>query len=98
MQSQQISTSPNRLDVPDELSRPVPRTRLNGYGWLALVTVGPLLLLILRLFPALDQTVFHDALGHMLIASSASALGVVLALLTLHVARRAQDSRVFLVG
>src|SRR5262245_52924912 len=98
MQSQQISTSPDRLHPPYELSRPVPRRRLDGYGWLALVSVGPLLLLILRIFPALDQAMFHDAFGHILIAGGASALGVILALLTLHVAWRAQDSRVFLIG
>ncbi len=68
------------------------------YLWLALLASGPLVLLILNWNPALDQPTLHDPLAHVLITLVASLLGVVLALLVLHVARRAQDGRVFLIG
>jgi signal transduction histidine kinase len=68
------------------------------YGWSALLGAGPLLLLILKLFPALDQPILHDPLAHVLIAGGASFLGVSLALFVLQVARRAEDGRVYLVG
>jgi signal transduction histidine kinase len=57
-----------------------------------------LALLILILNPALDRAILHDPLTHVLITLAASLLGVILALLVLHVARRAQDGRVFLIG
>src|SRR5439155_7349390 len=63
-----------------------------------LLAAGPLVLLILNWNPAIDQTTLHDPLTHVLITLVASLLGVVLALLVLHVARRAQDGRVFLIG
>jgi signal transduction histidine kinase len=68
------------------------------YLWLALLAAGPLALLILIWNRALDQAILHDPLAHVLITLVASLLGVVLALLVLHVARRAQDGRVFLIG
>jgi signal transduction histidine kinase len=68
------------------------------YLWLASLALGPLLLLALRLFPALDLPLLHNALTHVVIVLSASILGVILALLVLQVAQRKHDARVFLVG
>ncbi|MEP7188852.1 MAG: HAMP domain-containing sensor histidine kinase [Roseiflexaceae bacterium] len=68
------------------------------YLWPALLAAGPLILLILIWDRALDQTIIHDPLIHVLITLVASLLGVILALLVLHVARRAQDGRIFLIG
>jgi two-component system, OmpR family, sensor kinase len=72
--------------------------RLRWYGWPLLLAVGPLLLPLLRLVPALDQHMLHNPLIHVLIAGSASALGMVLALFVLYVARQVFDARVYLVG
>jgi signal transduction histidine kinase len=66
--------------------------------WLALLLAGPLILLTLVWNPALDQAIIHDPLTHVLITLFASVLGVILALLVLYVANRAQDARVFLIG
>jgi signal transduction histidine kinase len=66
--------------------------------WLVPLVAGPPLLLFLRLFPAFDQELMHSPLAHLLITLVASIVGVALALLVLHVARRARDGRVFLVG
>jgi two-component system, OmpR family, sensor kinase len=71
---------------------------LRPYLWLALVAAGPLALFILSWNPALNRTILHDPLVHVQITLTASLLGVILALLVLHVARRAQDGRVFLIG
>src|SRR5689334_19934456 len=68
------------------------------YGWLLLVIVGPLLLSILKLVPGFDQPMLHSPLVHVIVAGGASALGVLLALLVLHVALLARDGRVYLVG
>src|SRR5215211_733206 len=68
------------------------------YLWLVSLAFGPLLLLSLRLFPEFDQSFLHSPLAHVVIVLSASIMGVILALLVLHVARRASDARVFLVG
>ena len=68
------------------------------YLWLLLLAAGPVALLILNWNRALDQATLHDPLAHVLITLVASLLGVILALLVLHVARRAQDGRVFLIG
>src|SRR5690349_5940874 len=68
------------------------------YLWLALLAAGPLILLILVWNRALDRSFIHDPFIHVLITLVASVLGVVLALLVLHVAQRAQDARVFLIG
>ena len=68
------------------------------YIWLALLATGPLTLLILIWNPALDQAMLHDPLTHLIITLVGSLLGVILALLVLNVARRAQDGRVFLIG
>jgi signal transduction histidine kinase len=68
------------------------------YLWLALLAAGPLVLLILIWNPALDQATLHSPIAHVLITLVAALLGVILALLVLHVAQRAQDGRVFLIG
>jgi hypothetical protein len=73
-------------------------SRQNQAGWLALLAAGPILLLVLRLFPALDREMLHNPTGHLLITLTAALLGVILALLVLHIAWRARDGRVFLVG
>ncbi|MFL5804165.1 MAG: ATP-binding protein [Roseiflexaceae bacterium] len=72
--------------------------RAHRYGWVALLIAGPLFLLILKLFPSLNQPVLHSPLVHILIAGGASALGIGLALFVLRVAIRAQDGRIYLVG
>ena len=93
-----------QLDRPTEsinpaLGRPASTTPSRWrYLWLALLAAGPLLLLLLMWDPALDQVIIHDPTTHVLVTIIASLLGVVLALLVLHVARRAQDGRVFLIG
>jgi two-component system, OmpR family, sensor kinase len=73
-------------------------TRVSGYAWLLILAAGPLLLLVLRLVPALDQHILHDPLAHVLIAGGASLLGMALALFVLHVARQVFDARVYLIG
>jgi two-component system, OmpR family, sensor kinase len=73
-------------------------TPLRAYLWLALLAAGPLILFILNWNPALNRTILHDPLVHVQITLTASLLGVILALLVLHVARRAQDGRIFLIG
>src|SRR6266540_1354108 len=94
-----------QLSIPsDSLESSIvqPITRLGArnmpYLWLASLSLGPLLLLALRLFPALDQSLLHNALAHVIIVLSASIMGVILALFVLHVAQRAHDARVFFVG
>lgn len=67
-------------------------------AWLALLIAGPVLLLLLKLVPSLDITLLHNNILHTVVVSGATLLGMLLALLTLHVARRAGDARVFLVG
>jgi len=66
--------------------------------WLLLVSLGPILLLLLRLVPSLDHARLHSALGHLLISGDASLLSAALAVLLLRLAYRAQDGRIFLVG
>jgi signal transduction histidine kinase len=68
------------------------------YFWPVLLAAGPLILLTLVWDRALDQAIIHDPLVHVLITLVASMLGVILALLVLYVAHRAQDGRVFLVS
>jgi signal transduction histidine kinase len=93
-----------QLNRPTESSNPVPEIPANAtparrcYFWLPLLVAGPLLLLILNLNPALNRSILHDPLVHVQITLIASLLGIILALLVLHVARRAQDGRVFLIG
>jgi signal transduction histidine kinase len=72
--------------------------RLRWYGWPLLLAVGPLLLLLFRLVPALDQPMLHSPFTHLLIVGGASLLGMALALFVLRVARQVQDGRVYLVG
>ena len=74
------------------------QVRPRWYGWAALLSIGPLLLLFLKVFGQFDQTMLHNSLAHVLIAGGVSLLGVALALLTLNVAYRASDGRVFFVG
>lgn len=78
--------------------RPPRELRLRQYVWLGLLFAGPIPLLLLRLFPALDQSMFHNGLGQVLIAGESSLLGVALALLVLRVAYRSKDGRIFLIG
>jgi signal transduction histidine kinase len=94
----QLSISSDSLDSP--IGPPIARLGTHDlpYLWLALLALGPLVLLALRLFPNLDRSLLHDPLAHVVIVLSASIMGVILALLVLHVARRAHDARVFLVG
>jgi signal transduction histidine kinase len=66
--------------------------------WLLLVSLGLILLLVLKFIPTLDQATWHDALSHLLISGDASLLSAALAVLTLRVAYRARDGRIFLVG
>jgi two-component system, OmpR family, sensor kinase len=73
-------------------------TRVRQCLWLLLLAAGPLLLLLLRLAPALDRHILHDPLAHVLIAGGASLLGTALALFVLHVARQVLDARVYLIG
>lgn len=87
-----IQPSSTELTAASLGSRPLVRVML------ALLMLGPLLLAVLLVFPAYDRSMFHNPTGHLLITLTASIMGVVLALLVLHVARRAQDGRVFLVG
>jgi two-component system, OmpR family, sensor kinase len=94
----QIGTPPDPLNQPVELPIAASPRRVGRYGWPIVLASGPIVLLILQLFPSLDQRMLHNALGHVLITGVASILGVILALLSLHVAQRAQDGRVFLVG
>ncbi|GAB4216233.1 MAG: hypothetical protein OHK0022_57110 [Roseiflexaceae bacterium] len=68
------------------------------YAWLTPLLLGPLLLIVLKLFPSLDQEIYHSPAGHTLISGSAAFLGALLALLVLRIAHRAQDGRVFLTG
>src|SRR6266545_2023893 len=93
-----LSIPPDPLEAPVDVPVGDARACRPRYPWLALLLAGPLLLLVLQIFPSLDQSVFHGAPAHLLITLVASVLGVALALLVLHVARRAQDARVFLVG
>jgi signal transduction histidine kinase len=76
----------------------VARLRLWQRFWLGLLVAGPVLLLILRLRPALDVEILHNPPVHLLITLAASTIGVGLALLVLHVAWRAEDARIFLIG
>ena len=71
---------------------------MRWYGWPLVLIVGPLLLLLLRLFPELDQHILHNPTTHVLIVSTASLLGTMLALFVLYVARRVFDGRVYLIG
>jgi len=94
----QLSIPSDSLD--SSIERPIAKlgARNLPYLWLVSLGFGPLLLLGLRLFPEFDQSFLHSPLAHVVIVLSASIMGVILALLVLHVARRASDARVFLVG
>lgn len=67
-------------------------------GWMALLLAGPLLLLLLKLVPSLDQPILRHAGVHVISVGSAALVGVVLAVLVLRVALRAEDGRVLLIG
>ncbi|HWQ14019.1 MAG TPA: HAMP domain-containing sensor histidine kinase [Roseiflexaceae bacterium] len=66
--------------------------------WIALLGIGPALLLPLWIFPQLDAGALYNPLAYVLIAGETSLLGVALALLVLRVAYRMRDGRLFLVG
>ena len=46
------------------------QVRPRWYGWAALLSIGPLLLLFLKAFGQFDQTMLHNSLAHVLIAVS----------------------------
>jgi two-component system, OmpR family, sensor kinase len=93
-----VDTASEPLNRSARLSQAFAPTRLRWFGWLLLLAIGPLLLLLLRLVPALDQHMLHNPSVHVLIAGGASMLGILLALFVLHVARHVSDGRVYLVG
>lgn len=67
-------------------------------GLAALVTAGPLVLIVLSVLQPPQPAMLHAPAAHVLIAGGASFLGAALALLVLRTAIRARDARVFLVG
>jgi signal transduction histidine kinase len=83
---------------PSKSSEAVVPRQIRWYGWPLLLVAGPLLLLLLRLVPALDQHILHNPLIHVVITGSASLLGTALALFVLQVARHVLDGRVYLIG
>ena len=85
-------------DSIDTARLPATRLQLRGVAWLAALLAGPLVLAAAWLRPGLNQPMLHNPAGHLLIALAGALIGVALALLVLHVARRAHDGRVFLVG
>jgi signal transduction histidine kinase len=94
----QLSAPPDPINQPADPPAAGTLSWRRGAGWLVVLLAGPALLLIVRLFPELNQAMLHDPLAHLLITLVASSMGVVLALLVLQIARRASDGRVFLVG
>lgn len=97
MQLQQHPVKPTSM-ISDGAQPAATVSRAALYGWLTLLLCGPMLLVILQLFPALDAPVFHDPTAHVLITAGASSVGTILALLALRAAYRSADGRVFLVG
>lgn len=92
------SPTPNPLNLPLKPSHGEATPLLIGVGWAALVVAGPLILLILKLFPAIDQPLLHNPRVHVIFSGGATFIGVLLALIVLQIARRVRDGRVFLVG
>lgn len=89
--------------TPDALARHVDPVRSGAspqrlYLWAGVLVAGPILLLLLKLFPGFDLIILNDPVIHVLIAGSAAILGAILALMVLYVARHANDGRVFLIG
>jgi two-component system OmpR family sensor kinase len=93
-----LSAHSNALQSPRQAPGARRAPRALHSVWLALLVAGPAALLVFQLHPALDQEMLHNPLAHLLITLAASAIGVALALLVLHVARRAADGRIMLVG
>jgi signal transduction histidine kinase len=98
MMQTQLSAPPDPIRPPADLAVAEPPRRSWQNLWLGPLLAGPVLLLLLYIFPELDQEVLHSPPAHLLIAFVEALVGVALALLVLHVARRAEDGRVFLVG
>ena len=96
--SASLSTPADPFSARDEPLRTLQTPRMHARLWLLLVSLGPILLLMLKLVPPLDQVTLHNALSHLLISGVASLLSAALAVLMLRVAYRAQDGRIFLVG
>jgi len=96
--SASLSTPSDPFPALDQPPCAVDTPRMHPRLWLLLVSLGLILLLALKLVPSLDQATLHDALSHLLISGDASLLSAALAVLTLRVAYRAQDGRIFLVG
>jgi signal transduction histidine kinase len=93
-----IGAAPNPYQPSTEPPSVAAPARPRPHAWLALVSLGLVLFLVLVLDPSLDEVRFHDALSHLLISADASLLGAALAVLVLRTAYRAGDSRAFLVG
>jgi signal transduction histidine kinase len=84
--------------VPDRSREPTPARSHRPHSWALLLTGGPIAMLTLRLFPALDQSLLDSPLAHAVIAGSGAAVGLVLALLVIRAGQRSLDARVFLIG
>jgi len=93
-----LTTPPDPFPALNEPPRAVRGLRIHPRLWPLLVSLGLVLLLAVKLVPTLDQATLHDAFSHLLISGDASLLSAALAVLTLRVAYRAQDGRIFLVG
>ncbi len=96
MASESLQPAPEESFVSAHFSTPVPRGQL--LGWAGVLLLGPLLLAAAPFASWLNMPWLHSPLFHFLIGLLAAVAGVGLALLVLHVARRARDGRVFLVG
>jgi two-component system, OmpR family, sensor kinase len=66
--------------------------------WLLLLGAGPVALVLLRLFPSINQVMLASPPAHVAITAAAAMLGIALALLVINTSMRAQDARVFLIG
>src|SRR5690349_4079150 len=93
-----LGSSSEQIDPAVGLSAVAAPLRRPPYFWQALLATGPMFLRARAWLPGLDQPIIHDPLVHVLVTIVASILGVILALRVLHVARRAADGRVFLIG
>lgn len=96
MASESLQPAPEESFANAHFSTPVPRGQL--LGWAGVLLLGPLLLAAAPFAPWLNMPWLHSPLFHFIIGLLAAVAGVGLALLVLHVARRAGDGRVFLVG
>lgn len=71
----------------------------NGIYWLlALLVLGPLLLIATNFYSPLNERIFALAVAHLVITGIGALLGIILSLLVLRVAHRASDGRSFMIG